>query len=147
MNRLVLCAASLTLALVSGCTSCDPVDPPVQTPAVGALTVVSADGAATLNLSGVAGSLRSLQVDVAVSGGQASAVDGLGHDLVEAGLAAENGGPKSSFTVVVADTRLLPVNNGNVARLTVDTGATVSLSNAIAIDAAGVQRALTTENK
>jgi len=142
MSRLMLCAA--LLSLLSGCTSCETIDPPDQPAAAGALTVVVAGGTATLNLSGVAGSLRSLQVDVVVAAGQASAIDGLGHDLVEAGLGAENGGPKSSFTVVVADTRRLPVNNGGVARLTIDDGATVTLSNAIAVDAAGNKRVLTT---
>lgn len=144
MRAMLLCAA--LLSLLSGCTSCETVDPPVETPAAGALSLVVNGATATLNLSGVAGSLRSLQVDVAVAGGQASAVDGLGHDLVEAGLAAENGGPKSSFTVVVADTRRLPVNNGGVARLTIDDGATIILSNAFAIDAAGNKRALTTDS-
>ena len=144
MSRLMLCAA--LLSLLSGCPSCEAVDdPPAQTPA-GALSVVVSGETATLIVSGVAGSLRAVQVDVVVAGGQASAVDGLGHDLVEAGLAAENGGPKSSFTVVVADTRRLPVNNGGVARLTIDDGATVTLSNAFAIDAAGAKRALTTDS-
>ena len=89
----------------------------------------------------MAGSLRSVQVDVAVAGGTAQAITGVGHDLVEAGLGE---GQKSAFTVVVADTRRLPVNNGALARLTVDGGASLTLSNAVVVDSSGARHTLST---
>jgi hypothetical protein len=142
MNRVVgLVVAAL---LLQSCASCEQIDPEPDTPAVGRIDA-SVDGTtATLTVSGVAGSLRSVQVDVAVAGGTAQSVAGVGHDLVEAGLGADQGGPKSSFTVVVADTRRLPVNNGAVARLTVDAGASLTLSNAVVVDSTGARHTLST---
>jgi hypothetical protein len=89
-----------------------------------------------------------LQVDVVISGGRASAATGTGPwDVVEAGLAPSaanpDGGPRDRFTLVVADTRRLPVNDGGLARLVIDDGANVTLSNAFAVDATGVRRPLT----
>jgi hypothetical protein len=142
MNHVVgLVVAAL---LLQSCTSCEQIDPEPDTPAIGRIDA-SVDGTtATLTVSGVAGSLRSVQVDVAVAGGTAQSVASVGHDLVEAGLGADQGGPKSSFTVVVADTRRLPVNNGAVARLTVDAGASLTLSNAIVVDSSGARHTLST---
>lgn len=142
MNRVVgLVIAAL---LLPSCASCEQTDPTPDVQAIGRIDA-SVDGStATLTVSGVAGSLRSLQVDVAVTGGTAQAVDGVGHDLVEAGLGAQQGGPKSNFTVVVADTRRLPVNNGAVARLTVDAGASLTLSNAVVVDSSGARHTLST---
>lgn len=142
MNRVVgLVVAAL---LLQSCTSCEQTDPEPDAPAIGRIDA-SVDGTtATLTVSGVAGSLRSVQVDVAVAGGTAQSIAGVGHDLVEAGLGAEQGGPKSSLTVVVADTRRLPVNNGAVARLTVDAGASLTLSNAVVVDSSGARHTLST---
>lgn len=142
MNKLVFAALFGAVSLFGASCTPDEPPPPVVTE-VGALNVVVDGSTATITLSGVSGSLRSLQTAVSVAGGTASAVDGFSHDLVEAGLETGDGA-KSSFTVVVADTRRLPVNNGPVARLTISDGATVTLSNAVAVDAAGTKRTLRT---
>ncbi len=137
--RLHATAIALIMTALSGC-SCDPPpdDPPAPQP--GTISVNVNGDTATISISDLPRALRALQVDVAVSGGQASAVSAPGgHDLVEAGLDAEDGGAKAQFTVVVADTRRLPINNGAVARLSVDSGAQVTLRNPVAIDENGAQ--------
>lgn len=103
---------------------------------------------ATLTLASLSAPLRAVQVDVSVSGGQARAASGVGPwDVVEAGLSATTanpgGGPKDRFTLVVADTRRLPVNDGAFAQIVVDEGATVTLSHAVAVDANGTRRPIT----
>lgn len=136
--------AGLALLSLSSCVSCDPPPdpPPVETP-VGSVRLDTATGSATLVLVGLEQPLTAFQVDVVVDGGSASAFLAIAdHDIVEAGLAAEDGGPKSRFTAVVSDTRRLPLNSGNLARLTLDEGATVTLSNALGIDQQGKKRAL-----
>lgn len=126
--------------------SCDPPqeDPPVAD-AVGGVRVDVAAGAATLVLTDLDEPLRALQVDVAVDGGTATAFLGLAdHDLVEAGLGADDGGPADRFTAVVGDTRRLPINDGPVGRIALsDDGATVTLSKAFGIDQQGQKRPLT----
>lgn len=127
-----------------GCECTPPVDPPVVVPAVGTISVVVDGATATLSVSGLQRSLRSVQVDVDVAGGRATAIDPrAGHDLVEGGLLPADGGPRERFTAVIADTRRLPINNGAIARITIDAGATVTLKNALAIDEVGDRRTLT----
>ena len=126
-------------------TSCTPPHPPGVDAGVAAPTVrVDVQGThATLTLAGVVRPLRSLQVGVSVQGGRASAVRGLqGHDVVEAGLAADAGGLKAQFTVVVADSQRRPMHNGALAELDVDSGVTLSLHDALAVDADGVKVAI-----
>ncbi|MDP2345359.1 MAG: hypothetical protein Q8O67_30725 [Deltaproteobacteria bacterium] len=131
-------------ALGSSC-SCDPPieDPPAVQP-VGSVRV-DVDGAgATLVLVGLEQPLRAFEVDVSVQGGRASALVAIAdHDVVEAGLRPEDGGPKDRFTVVVGDTRRVPIVNGALAVLSLDGGATVVLSGAAGIDQSGKKRSLT----
>ncbi len=129
-----------------GSCSCDP--PPVPPPAVTAAGSVRVDagadtGAVSVVLVGLDQPLRAFQVDVDVAGGNALAALGVGPDIVEAGLAPEDGGPKNRFTLVVSDTRRLPLNNGVVGRLAIDNGATVTLTKAFGIDQQGQKRPLT----
>ena len=139
--------ASIALLAALGFGGCDcgaPVDPPDVVPAVGTINVAVDGATATLSVSGLQRSLRSLQVDVDVKGGRASAIAAAaGHNLIEGGLLPADGGPRDRFTAVVADTRRLPINNGAVARITVDAGATVGLKAAVAIDDTGARRILT----
>lgn len=133
------CAAALTL---SSCTGCEPpvVDDPPAGP-VGSVRLEQENGSATLVLVGLEQPLRAFQVDVDVKDGVATAFLPLAdHDLVEAGLADA---PAARFTAVVADTRKLPLNSGPLARLTVDEGATVTLTAAFGVDQTGKKRALT----
>jgi hypothetical protein len=133
----LLALTTALLACLHGC-SCDPPPDPPPSARPGSVSVVVDGGTATVSVAGLPRALRAFQVDVDVSGGQASAVTASGgHDLVEAGLAPEDGGAKNLFTLVVADTRRLPINNGAVARLTVDSGAEVTLRNPSAIDEQG----------
>jgi hypothetical protein len=143
-----LTALVLGLATQAGCAC----DPPPETPpvadAVGAVRVDVAGATATVVLAGLEAPLRALEVDVAVTGGEASAARAVGrHDLLEAGLVASAahpaGGPRARFTLVVGDTRRLPLNDGPCARLTIDDGASVSLLAAAAVDANGRKRPLT----
>ena len=137
--------ALLALPLTVGACSCEgvPDDPPVEVDPVGTLRVVHNGTTATLVVTGLRAPLRMFQADVAVSGGNASAIAPvLDHDLLEGGFAD---GPRAAFTAVVADSRRLPINNGNIATITVDDGARLSLSKAIAVDANGVRQTLATE--
>ncbi|MBM4283393.1 MAG: hypothetical protein FJ137_22500 [Deltaproteobacteria bacterium] len=148
MLRVLLLVLAGAVSSAPAC-SCDP--PPPDRPArdaVGDLRVVVDGATAELSLSGLLAPLRALQVDIAVEGGRASAVTAVGPwNVVEAGLqaSAENpgGGPKDRFTLVLADTRRLPVADGAVARLVIDANATVSLTQAFAVDAEGKKRPLT----
>jgi hypothetical protein len=141
LSLLPLCALLVTTMFAS-CT-CGGPEPEPQPDAIGRIGV-SVDGpTATVTLSGLSRSLRSVQVDVDVADGQASAIAGVGAwDLVEAGLGS---GPKAAFTAVVADTRRLPINNGELFRVTIDVGARIRLRNAIAIDDVGTRQVLTVE--
>lgn len=130
------------LLSVAGCTGCEPpvVDEPPPGP-IGSLRLEAENGSATLVLVGLEQPLRALQVDVDVAGGVATAFLPLAdHDIVEAGL---GDGPAARFTAVVGDTRKLPLNSGPLARLTVDEGATVTLTAAFGVDQSGKKRALT----
>lgn len=145
LGGLVALAASLSLG---GC-SCDgdpDPDPPSSTP-VGTLRVVHSDDAntstATLVVTGLRQPLRMFQVDVTVDGGSASAIAPvLTHDLVEAGL---TDGARASFTAVVADTSRTPINNGNIATITLDAGARATLKSAVAVDSNGARQTLAVE--
>jgi hypothetical protein len=135
--------------LVQSC-SCDPLppEPPPGADAVGTIRVDVTGGTATVTLAELEAPLRALEVDVQVSGGRATAARATGaHDLVEAGLVAgpahPEGGPRDRFTLVLADTRRLPIADGPCAQLTVDDGATVALRAAAAVDANGRKRPLT----
>ena len=140
----VLTLTALLLAAAFGACTCGQPEPEPGPGPAGRVSV-DVDGAtATISVAGLARSLRSFQVDVEVSGGRASAFTAVGaHDLLEAGLA---GGGKDAFTAVVADTRRLPINNGAVARLTIDDGASVTLRNAVAVDDTGARQTLTVES-
>jgi hypothetical protein len=149
MTRNFIALAAL-LSTISGCSLTCGAPPPEPPPddAVGSIDVVVDGTSATLSLSGLDAPLRALQVDVVVGEGRASSVTAIGPwDVVEAGLTASPtnpiGGPKDHFTLVVADTRRLPVNDGPLARLVIDDGAKVKLANAVAVDADGEKRSVT----
>jgi hypothetical protein len=111
---------------------------------VGSVRVDVAAGSATLTLVGLEQPLRAFEVDVNVSGGRASALVPIAdHDVVEAGLRPEDGGPKDRFTVVVGDTRRIPLVNGALAVISLEEGATVVLDSAVGIDQTGAKRTLT----
>jgi hypothetical protein len=142
-----LAALVLGVVALSACPR-DPPPPPPVTDAVGSIRVDVAGALATVSLAGLQAPLRALEVDVQVSGGRATAARAAGaHDLVEAGLVASaanpGGGPRDRFTLVVADTRRLPLNDGACAQLTLDDGATVALRSAVAVDVNGRKRPLT----
>jgi hypothetical protein len=139
---LMAACALLVASSLSSCT-CGGPEPEPQPDAIGRIGV-SVDGpTATIRLTGLSRSLRSLQVDVDVADGQASAIAATGAwDLVEAGL---GDGPRAAFTAVVADTRRLPINNGDILQITMDVGARIRLRNAIAIDDVGNRQILDVE--
>ena len=123
--------------------SCSDGDAEPQAGTAGRIAVTSEGTTAVVTVAGLARGLRAVQVDVEVSGGDASTlVPDRAWDVVEAGLAD---GPRSSFTVVIADTRRLPIDNGPLARLTITDGAQVVLRNAVAVDDGGVRQALSVE--
>lgn len=87
--------------------------------------------------------LRTLQVDVRLDGAEATDVVPAGpvaFNVLEAALDA----PRAQLTLVVADTRRLPLGEGPVARLVTTGDASVTLSNALAIDDDGERRTLAT---
>ena len=149
MTRDFFVLVALTAAMTGCSLTCGapPPEPPTDD-VVGTIRVVVEGSSATLSVAGLEAPLRAVQVDVAVSNGKASSATGAGPwDVVEAGLGASStnpdGGPKDHFTLVVGDTRRLPVNDGPLARLAVDDGAAVTLSNAFAVDANGKKRTIT----
>lgn len=140
----VLSLTALLIATAFAACTCGQPEPEPTPEAIGRVAVVVDGTTATISVAGLPRSLRSFQVDVTVGGGRASAISAVGaHDLLEAGL---TDGPKDAFTAVVADSRRLPINNGAVARLTIDDGATVTLRNVVAVDDAGARQTLTVES-
>jgi hypothetical protein len=99
----------------------------------GRITTRAVEGGVELVLENLATPLRTLQVDVQVSGAQATALEPAGpvsFNVLEAALEA----PRSDLTVVVADTRRLNLNDGVIALLRLDGAGTVTLSRAVAVD-------------
>ena len=131
---------ALTLLSLSSCSCDPPPDVPPGVEAVGSVRVDVVGNAATIVLVGLEQPLRAFEVDVRISNGRATAITPIAdHDVVEAGLL---GGPQERFTVVVADTRRLPLRNGALAVLGIDEGAAVTLSAAAGVDQQGNKRAL-----
>ncbi|MFZ9888923.1 MAG: hypothetical protein ACO3JL_15610 [Myxococcota bacterium] len=97
----------------------------------GRIEAVVNEGGVDIVLASLATPLRTLQVDVDLAGGVATSVLPAGDisvNVLEAGLTS----PRSTLTLVVADTRRLPLANGTVARLVTDGGVTATLTRAIA---------------
>ena len=147
MNDLIRFGLALgvtTTAMLGSCSCDPPPDEPPPVAPVGSVRVDVVGGGATLVLVGLEQPLRAFEVDVVVGGGTATAFTAIAdHDVVEAALRPEDGGPRGRFTVVVADTRRLPITNGPLGVLSIDNGATVALSGAIAVDQAGNKRSVT----
>lgn len=120
-----------------GC-SCGEPPPPPPGDAVGQLSANTVDGGFELVLSGLERPVRSLQVDVRLSGAQATSASAIGgSDVLEAGLAA----PKNDFTVVLADTRRLNLPSGSVALVETDAAPSeIALTRAFAVDDTGALR-------
>lgn len=121
----------------SSCT-CGGGPPPDPGAPVGQVSASPIEGGFQIVLSGLERPLRSLQVDVRLTGATATAASAEGGaDVLEAGLAA----PKNDFTLVVSDTRRLNLPLGAVARVDTDVAPeTITLSRALAIDDSGAQR-------
>lgn len=135
----------LALALVGafGCT-CTPPQGDAGAPDGGRVFTRAVEGGIEIVLEDLDTPLRTLQVDVALSGGEASDVVAAGpvaFNLLEAAL---DEGPRSELTLVVADTRRLLLPNGPVARLVTGADVTATLSNALAVDDDGERRTLAT---
>lgn len=122
---------------VSSCT-CGAPPPPNPGAPVGQVSANPVDGGFELVLSGLERPVRSLQVDIKLTGAQATAASALGqNDVFEAGLSA----PKNDFTVVLSDTRRLNLPSGAVARVDTDAAPSeIALSRALAVDDLGATR-------
>jgi hypothetical protein len=135
----------LALALVGafGCTCTTPTGDAGVTDG-GRVIARAVEGGVEIVLEDLETPLRTLQVDVVLSGGDATDVVPAGpvaFNLLEAAL---DDGPRGDLTLVVADTRRLPLPNGPVARLVTGPGVTATLSNALAVDDDGGRRTLAT---
>lgn len=133
----LLLATYGVLSATWGC-SCGAPPPPDADAAVGQVSANPVDGGFELVLSGLERPVRSLQVDVKLTGAQATAASALGgSDVLESGLAA----PKNDFTVVLADTRRLNLPSGAVVRVDTDAAPSeIALSRAFAVDDTGAMR-------
>ena len=125
------------LLAASSCT-CGEAPPPDQGAPVGQVSVEPVEGGFQIVLSGLERPVRSLQVDVKLTGAQATAASAIGgSDVLEAGLSA----PKNDLTVVVSDTRRLNLPSGAVARVDTDAApSAITLSRARAVDDLGATR-------
>lgn len=144
-RRWLLSLALLATLLAAGCP-----DGCIQTPAppvegAGTLTARPVTGGFELVLNDLDRPLRTLSVAVVLgAGATATRVEAAGpvaHDLIEAGLDA----PRSAFTVVVADTRRIPLDDGAIARVDVDGAGSVTLTAASAVDDQGASIELTVD--
>lgn len=108
---------------------------------VGRIRADVVEGGVVLVVDGLARPIRSLQVDVKLDGANGLLARALnGNDVLEAGLEA----PRDDFTVVVSDTRRVPLVPGAVVQVDTDRGPTgVTLSRALAVDTEGARVALT----
>lgn len=133
----------LTLVAAFGCTCTPPTGDAGVIDGGRVLARAAEGGGVEIVLADLATPLRTLQVDVVLTGGQATEVVAAGpvaFNVLQAGLDS----PRADLTLVVADTRRLPLNNGPVARLVTSGEVQVTLSNAIAVDDDGERRTLAT---
>ena len=141
MTTLLLRAAVLALlALLPACGVCETPSDDAGTPdGAGAIAIRQplADGTLEVRLTNLAVPLRALQMRVTLGGALATGLEPAGdvrHDIVEGAL----DGPRSGFTLVVSDSRRLPLTNGAVARIATDGPAsTITLEDIEAIDVDG----------
>lgn len=89
--------------------------------------------------------LRTLQVAVVLDGTRGASIaaaEGRSYDVVEAGL---NDEPADSFQIVVADTRRLPLTDGELALLRLQENGSLTLGEAFAVTDEGERVTLQTE--
>jgi hypothetical protein len=95
------------------------------------------DGTLEVRLVDLARPLRAMSMEVTLGGALATSVEAAGevrHDVIEAAL----DGPRSGFTLVVSDSRRLPLTDGAIARIATDGPAsTITLESIEAIDVDG----------
>lgn len=142
MSRTLLRCALLAM-LLPAASSCAPNPEDNGSPDLGRVEAVVTEGGVDIRLGSLTTPLRTLQVDVVLAGGAATAVEPAGAltaNVLEAGLSS----PRSTLTLVVADSRRLPLANGPVARLITDGPVTATLSRAIAVNDDGERVTLLT---
>ena len=142
LRVLALASTAACLCIATGFISgCHP--SPEDGEPLGTIVAIAGDGELTILLSGLARPLRAVQIDVALAAGTATAAESasdIPHDVVEAALEE----PRGSFTLVVADTRRLPLTNGPVARITTAGAGAPTLARARVVDDDGKPGTLTT---
>jgi len=141
--RLLLTLGLLSSLPFASCT-CDPPAVDAGPTGAGRVVAVQSGDSVEIRLEGLASPLRTLQVDIAVSGAQAIAAESAGeqsHDLIDAALQS----PRDELTLVIADTRRLLLTSGAVARVQLDASGTVELSHAVAVDDDGARVELEVE--
>ncbi len=134
---------ALVLVAAYGCTCAAPTGDGGVPDSGRVLARAAEGGGVEIVLADLTTPLRTLQVDVVLTGAEATGVVAAGpvaFNLLEAALDE----PRAQLTLVVADTRRLPLNNGAIARLVTTGDAEVTLSNALAVDDDGERRALAT---
>lgn len=129
-------AASLLLPLVgSNACSCTPT-PPIPTDAAAVVRVQPSGDGFDVILESVRKPISSLQMQMTLNAGQATAVQSIApvkHDLVEAGLVS----PRSSFILVVSDTRQVPINGGALVHVSTTEANLPSITDGKCIDVDG----------
>lgn len=150
MMRLPLLLLVLALPACGGSCTEGPSDAgPVE--AQGVLRVIIPvggsveEGSLQVRLAELAAPLRAVQVDMQLSGAQAVEAGPAGqvaHDVIEANLSQ----PRSTLTLVVSDSRRIPLTDGPIAALETDRAVSeVVLSRALGIDADGQRVELAVE--
>jgi hypothetical protein len=136
----VRAAMAVLLALLPACDTCGGGTPDAGvSDGAGAVAIRQplGDGTLEVRLVDLERPLRAMSMLVTLGGALATSVEPAGevrHDVVEAALDA----PRSGFTLVVSDSRRLPLTEGAIARIATDGPAsTVTLENIEAIDVDG----------
>lgn len=136
-----LCVLALQLTLVA----CAPANPQDDVSGHGKIIAVVDGSDVLFRLEDTRRPLRTLQVAVALEGTRGESIvaaEGRPYDVIEAGLNVE---PSDSFQVVVADTRRLPLTDGELAALRLQSAGTVRLGEAFAVTDEGERVSLQTE--
>ena len=129
--------AALCAGLVAGCDCAPPTDDGGTSPA-GTVTVAEVGTGFDIGLDDLERPMRSFQVHIRLSDTKAVRATPVGdvpRDIVEAGL----GSPENEFTLVVADTRLLLMDEASWARIETEGPGSIQLSKALGIDADGTK--------
>lgn len=135
-------AATIALCTLTACGGCPPTTPDAGPDGpFGRVRARAVTGGFEVELVGLTRPIRAVQIPLTLSGAEATSASAAGtplHDVVEAGLDT----PKAAFTLVVADARGVPLDDGTIAFVATTGAGSVTFGDAEAVDELGAKQTL-----